>query len=77
MTAHASVIVDAESGKILYERNANERRQVASLTKLFTATLVMEHIPDLEELVTIDEEAVYAEGTRVGCPRSGFVLVFD
>lgn len=72
VTAHASVIMDAESGKILYERNANERRQVASLTKLFTATLVMEHIADLEELVTIDEEAVYAEGTRVGCPRSGF-----
>ncbi len=72
VTAHASIIMDAESGKILYERNAHERRQVASLTKLFTATLVMEQIKDLEELVEIDEEAVYAEGTRVGCPRSGF-----
>lgn len=72
VSAHASVIMDAESGKILYERNANERRQVASLTKLFTATIVMERVKDLEELVTIDEEAVYAEGSRVGCPRSGF-----
>jgi D-alanyl-D-alanine carboxypeptidase len=72
VTAHASVIMDAETGKILYEKNADQRRQVASLTKLFTATLVMERIPNLEELVEIDEEAVYADGTRIGCPRSGF-----
>ncbi len=72
VSAHASVIMDVESGKILYERNADERRQVASLTKLFTATIVMERIRDLEELVEVDEEAVYSEGSRVGCPRSGF-----
>ncbi|MFZ3031967.1 MAG: serine hydrolase, partial [Candidatus Moraniibacteriota bacterium] len=72
VTAHASIIMDAESGKILYEKNAHEERQIASLTKLFTAVLVLEQIKDLDELVTIDEEAVYSEGTRVGCPRSGF-----
>lgn len=72
VTAHASIIVDAESGKVLYARNADEKRQIASLTKLFTATIVMEQVEDLEELVTIDEDAVYSIGTRVGCPRSGF-----
>lgn len=71
-TAHASVIMDVDSGEILYARNAEDRRQIASLTKLFTATVVMDRIKDLDELVTIDEEAVYADGTRVGCPRSGF-----
>jgi D-alanyl-D-alanine carboxypeptidase (penicillin-binding protein 5/6) len=72
VSAHASVIMDVDSGKILYARNADEQRQIASLTKLFTATIVMERIKNLDELVTIDEEAVYIEGTRVGCPRSGF-----
>lgn len=72
VSAHASIIMDAESGKILYERNANEHRQIASLTKLFTAVIIMERVADLEEPVTVDEEAVYSEGTRVGCPRSGF-----
>lgn len=72
VTAHASIIVDADSGTVLYERSAHEQRQIASLTKLFTATIIMERVSDLEELVTVDEEAVYAEGTRVGCPRSGF-----
>lgn len=71
-TAHAAILLDAETGKELYARNAHDRRQVASLTKLFTALIVVEQIKDLETLVTIDEEAVYADGTRVGCPRSGF-----
>lgn len=72
VTAHASIIMDADSGEVLYGRNADTERQIASLTKLFTAVLVMERIPNLDELVTVDEEAVYAEGTRIGCPRSGF-----
>lgn len=71
-TAHASVIVDGETGESLYARHADDRRQIASLTKLFTALIVVERIHNLETLVTIDEEAIYAEGTRVGCPRSGF-----
>lgn len=71
-TAHASVIMDAESGQILYDRNADDKRQIASLTKLFTALIVVERIPNLDELVTIDEEAIYTEGTRIGCPRSGY-----
>ncbi|MDP3957705.1 MAG: D-alanyl-D-alanine carboxypeptidase family protein [bacterium] len=72
VSAHASIILDVDSGKVLYAHNAEEERQIASLTKLFTATLVMERVKNLDEPVTIDEEAVYAEGTRVGCPRSGF-----
>lgn len=71
-TAHASVIMDVDTGEVLHAANAEEERQIASLTKLFTATIVMDRIPDLDTLVTIDEEAVYAPGTRVGCPRSGF-----
>lgn len=71
-TAHASVIVDAHSGKVLYDRNAEDRRQIASLTKLFTALIVVERISDIDTLVTIDREAIYTEGTRIGCPRSGY-----
>lgn len=71
-SAHASIILDVDSGKVLYANNAQVERQIASLTKLFTATIVMERVKNLDEPVTIDEEAIYADGTRVGCPRSGF-----
>ena len=70
--AHASVILDVDSGTILHFENGKEERQIASLTKIMTAVLVAENIKDLEnEIVTIDEEAVYADGTKIGCPSSG------
>ena len=72
--AHSSLIIDVDSKKILYESEGNERRQIASLTKMMTATLVMEKISDLDELVTIGEDEVYIEGTRVGCQRSGYCI---
>ncbi|MFH0969305.1 MAG: serine hydrolase [Patescibacteria group bacterium] len=72
--AHAAVIIDVDSKKILFGSSENEKRQIASLTKMMTATLVMEKVSDLDEVVTIDEEAVYSEGTRIGCPRSGYCI---
>lgn len=70
--AHSSVILDADSGTILHYNNGKEERQIASLTKIMTAVLVVENIKDLEnEVVTIDEDAVYADGTKIGCPSSG------
>lgn len=70
--AHASVIIDADTGTILHYNEGRTKRQVASLTKLMTAILVMEKIKNLDEEVIIDEETVYADGTKIGCPRSGF-----
>ncbi|MDD5396512.1 MAG: hypothetical protein PHW24_00440 [Candidatus Moranbacteria bacterium] len=72
--AHASVIIDADTGTILHYSEGRTHRQIASLTKLMTAILVMEKIPNLDEAVTIDEEPVYADGTKVGCPRSGYCI---
>lgn len=72
--AHASLILDSASGTILHYDNGKERRQIASLTKMMTAVLVMEKVKDLEEEATVSQKAVYTEGTRVGCPRSGYCI---
>lgn len=73
-SAHASLVLDVDSGTILHYDNGKQRRQIASLTKVMTAVLVMEQIKNLDEVVIIDEEAVYAEGTKIGCPRSGYCI---
>lgn len=72
--AHASLILDSASGTILHYDNGKERRQIASLTKMMTAVLVMEKVKDLDEEATVSKEAVYTEGTRVGCPRTGYCI---
>lgn len=73
-SAHASIIVDGDSQEVLFADNADDHRQIASITKIMTAIITIESVPNLDELVTIDEESVYAEGTRVGCPRSGYCI---
>jgi D-alanyl-D-alanine carboxypeptidase len=72
--AHASVIIDADTGTIFHYNDGRSHRQIASLTKIMTAILTMENIKNLDEEVTIDEEAVYADGTKIGCPRSGYCI---
>lgn len=72
--AHASVVIDGDTGTILHYNEGRTHRQIASLTKIMTAVLVMENIENLDEEVVIDEEAVYAEGTKIGCPRSGYCI---
>jgi len=70
--AHSSVIIDADSGSILHYNEGRVQRQIASLTKIMTAVLTVEKVKDLDEEVIIDEETVYVDGTKIGCPRSGF-----
>jgi D-alanyl-D-alanine carboxypeptidase (penicillin-binding protein 5/6) len=43
MQAAAAILVDAETGQVLYAKNADARRPIASTTKIMTALLVLEH----------------------------------
>jgi len=73
-TAHSAILLDAATGIPIFEQDADERRAIASITKLMTAMIAVEETKSLDEPVTIPEDAVYAEGTRVGCPRSGYCI---
>ncbi len=68
--AGSSVAIDVDSGTILHYDKGREKTPIASLTKLMTAVLVMEKVQNLDEVVTIDTEALSADGTKVGCPTS-------
>ena len=71
--AKAAVAIDAKTNTILHYQNAKKRRAIASLTKVMTAILVVENIKNLKnEIVTVDEDAVYEDGTKIGCPNGGF-----
>ncbi len=52
VTAPSAILIDAKSGKVLFERNADEKRFPASTTKIMTGLLAVEH-GKLEEVVTI------------------------
>jgi len=72
--ARSSVVIDVDSGTILHYDKGRDRTPIASLTKLMTAIVVMEKIKNLDDVVTIDEEAFKTDGTKVGCPQTGYCL---
>ena len=52
-SASSAILMEAESGRVLYEQNAHEERLIASITKLMTALVALESGHDLEETVTV------------------------
>jgi D-alanyl-D-alanine carboxypeptidase len=64
VSAKSAVVIDADTGKILYERDAHTRRGMASTTKIMTALVALEQVP-LDRLVTVDPRACGVEGSSV------------
>lgn len=64
-SAVSAILVDAESGRVLYEKNAHEKKLIASITKLMTALVAIESTPDLAQEVTIQREDTLAEGSSM------------
>lgn len=64
-SAVSAILVDADSGRVLYEQNADEKRLIASITKLMTALVAVEHHPQVSDLVTIRPEWTGVEGSSM------------
>lgn len=67
--ARAYILMDAKSGRVLAEQNADDRLEPASLTKIMTAYITFQELSrnglQLDDMVTISPEASKAEGSRM------------
>jgi D-alanyl-D-alanine carboxypeptidase (penicillin-binding protein 5/6) len=68
--AASAVLADLDTGQVLFDLNRNERRPIASVTKIMTALLVVERT-DLTDVVTVTEAA--ASGQVSGVSGLGLV----
>lgn len=64
LSAQRAIVLDAATGRVLYEKNADERALIASTTKIMTALIVCEQCNVLDR-VKIPREAVGVEGSCV------------
>lgn len=55
LTAEYAVLMDYETGKVLYDKNGSEKLFPASTTKAWTAYVVLKHVPDLSQVVEIKD----------------------
>lgn len=65
LSAVSAALIEAETGTVLYQKNAGERRAMASTTKIMTALLTIE-AGDLDREFTVDPLAIRVEGTSMG-----------
>lgn len=63
-SAAAAILVDADSGRVLYEQNADARMLIASTTKIMTALVAIQE-GDLSDVVTVKREATLTEGSSM------------
>lgn len=64
LSAAASILVEANSGYVLYEHNADQPLKIASTTKVLTALVVLAHC-GIDDVVTIRPEHTGAEGSSM------------
>lgn len=69
VSAPCAILMEKESGTIIYEKNADEAREPASVTKIMTMLLVVEAIEagviSLEDMVTTSAYAASMGGTQI------------
>jgi serine-type D-Ala-D-Ala carboxypeptidase (penicillin-binding protein 5/6) len=68
ISAESAILMDANTGVILYAKNIHERCYPASTTKLITCLLAMQN-GNLDDMVTFSRDAVYsvpADGSNMG-----------
>jgi D-alanyl-D-alanine endopeptidase (penicillin-binding protein 7) len=61
--AAAAIIFDPQTGQVLWGENAQDKRSIASITKVMTALVFLEDQPDLSQTVTVERRDVYAAST--------------
>lgn len=62
--AAAVISMDEETGGILHEKAAHQTRQIASITKLMTAVIILEE-NELDSVVTVSREANALDGSQM------------
>ncbi len=63
--ANGMVVLEAESGRILYQKNCNEKFAMASTTKIMTALVALKNSTNLDEKFVVDDRSVGIEGTSL------------
>lgn len=76
VSAQSAVLLEASTGRILYEKNAYQQLPMASTTKIMTAVAVLENA-SLTDTVTVSAEAAATEGSSMYLAGGEKISVMD
>lgn len=73
ISASSAVVICADNGKVLFEKNAYEKRSMASTTKIMTALLALEAADAEDRDISITNKMILVEGSSMGL-KEGNIL---
>ena len=76
INSRAAIIYDRTSGAILFGKNENEKRKMASTTKIMTTIIVIEN-SNLDDIVTVSSKAAGTGGSRLGLRTNDKISIRD
>lgn len=77
LNSRSAIVIEKSTGTILFGKNENDQRKMASTTKIMTAIVVLEKVNDLSEIVTISKKSAGIGGSRLGLSTNSQVSVND
>ncbi|MDT3844427.1 MAG: D-alanyl-D-alanine carboxypeptidase family protein [Bacillota bacterium] len=79
--SEAGVVVDVDSGCVLFGQNMHQQKAPASITKILTALVVLEHVDNLDQMIPYSHDAIYnteaGSGNKYGLDEGDSLSVRD
>lgn len=72
VSAKSAILIEASTGRVLYEKNADEKLPMASTTKIMSALLTLE-TGNLDASFQVDDQAIMVEGSSMGLQKGDTV----
>ena len=76
INSRAAVVIDRQTHTVLYGKKENEKRKMASTTKIMTAIVVLEK-GNLTDVVEVSKKAAGTGGSRLGLKTGDKITVQD
>lgn len=76
LNSRAAIIFDRESKTVIYDKNINEKRAMASTTKIMTAIITLEQ-GNLDDVVEVSKKAANIGGSRLGLSTGDKIKLRD
>ena len=76
ISSKAAIVIDRDSKAVLYGKNINQKRAMASTTKIMTAIIVLENC-NSNETITVTNKAASTGGSRLGLKTNDKITMHD
>ena len=76
LTAQSAIVVDKDSGSIIFQKNMNDVRPIASMTKLVSALVFLDHNPGWDKVMTM-QKSDYVGGATLWAKEGDQITVKD